>query len=301
MTSAILVANPHAGGGRARTVALKAAETLRDSGIDIELFLPETLPAMQSQLNQIDEGSASTLIACGGDGTVNQVLQAAMRTQSALAIIPAGTGNDIARCLGITRAEFDPWLQSLGSLLKSSTFTRVDVTKIIHADKSRWCLGVMSAGFDSAVNERADELTRLRGTVRYITALILELKQFTLHDFQLTVDEQRESGTALLIAVGNSSSYGGGMRICPTADMEDGLLDVTWVSAAPRRTVLRVFPRIFSGTHVRHPLVRTFVGHRIRIEANGAMIYADGERVGQTPVSVEVVPRGLRIVRPIKE
>lgn len=298
-TPVFLVANPHAGGGRARKVAQHAASRLRDRGVDIELVLPETFADMQQVLADIERANPHVLLACGGDGTVNQVLQSSMRVGCALGIIPGGTGNDIAGCLGITRDHLDQWLDQLGELLESGSSSPIDVSRILHGDRARWCLGVTSAGFDSAVNERADRLTYLRGTLRYVAALLLELKVFTRHSFDVTVDHTHHSGQALLVAVGNSSRYGGGMRICPDADMRDGLLDVTWVGTAPRRTVLRVFPRIFSGSHVRHPLVRTFRGQHVEIEASGAMIYADGERVGEAPVSIEVVPGGLRVLRPV--
>lgn len=298
-TPVFLVANPHAGGGKARKVAHHAASRLCDRGLDIELVLPESFADMQRALADIEKANPHVLLACGGDGTVNQVLQSSMRVECVLGVIPGGTGNDIARCLGITQDHIDPWLDQLSEMLHSGLSSPIDVSRIQHGDRTLWCLGVMSAGFDSAVNERADRLTFLRGTLRYVAALLLELKVFTMHTFTVTVDHTHHSGQALLVAVGNSSRYGGGMRICPDADMRDGLLDVTWVGTAPRRTVLRVFPRIFSGSHVQHPLVRTFRGQRVEIEATGAMIYADGERVGQAPVSIEVVSGGLRVLRPL--
>jgi diacylglycerol kinase (ATP) len=253
---------------------------------------------MRDEIAEACEGRPSAVIACGGDGTVHQVLQRGAETGITMSVIPAGTGNDIARSLGIRTKERQAWLSQLAELIRSGHESRVDLSRISHGDRQVWSLGVISAGFDSAVNERADRFTRLRGTPRYVAALVAELGSFQMHDYEVTIDGASFSGRALLIAVGNSASYGGGMLICPDANMNDGLLDVTWIDTAPRRTVLRVFPRIFSGRHVEHPLVRTFRGREITIASRGSVIYADGERIGDPPVRIEVIPGALRIFRP---
>jgi diacylglycerol kinase (ATP) len=298
MQSAVIIANPKAGGGRARVIAERSARTLSDHGINTRLVLPASLAAMHIEVAEACERKPSAVIACGGDGTVHQVLQGAAETGVAMSVIPAGTGNDIARSLGIDVKDRESWLNRLSELIHSGEESRVDLSRITHDDREVWSLGVISAGFDSAVNERANRLTRLRGTPRYVAALLGELRSFRMHDYEITIDGMSLTGRALLIAVGNGESYGGGMRICPSADMSDGVLDVTWVDTAPRRTVLRVFPRIFSGRHVEHPLVSTYRGREITISSRGSVIYADGERIGAPPVRIAIEPGALRILRP---
>ena len=298
MQSVVIIANPKAGGGRAREIAERSARTLSDFGINTRLVLPATLEAMQAEVAEACERRPSVVIACGGDGTVHQVLQGAAENEIVMSVIPAGTGNDIARSLGIGVKDRESWLSRLSELIHAGEESRVDLSRIMHDGRHVWSLGVISAGFDSAVNERANRLTRLRGTPRYVAAILGELRSFRMHDYEVTIDGMSLSGRALLIAVGNGESYGGGMRICPAADMSDGVLDVTWVDTAPRRTVLRVFPRIFSGAHVEHPLVRTYRGREITISSRGALIYADGERIGAPPVRIEIASGALRILRP---
>jgi diacylglycerol kinase (ATP) len=298
MQSAVIIANPKAGGGRARVIAERSARTLSDLGISTRLVLPATMAAMHAEVSEACERRPSVVIACGGDGTVHQVLQGAAESGVTMSVIPAGTGNDIARSLGIGVKDRESWLRQLSHLIQAGEESRVDLSRITHDDRHVWSLGVISAGFDSAVNERANRLTRLRGTPRYVAALLAELRSFRMHDYEVTIDGMSLSGRALLIAVGNGESYGGGMRICPSADMSDGVLDITWVDTAPRRTVLRVFPRIFSGRHVEHPLVRTYRGREITISSKGSVIYADGERIGTPPVRIEIVSGALRILRP---
>ena len=298
MQSAVIIANPKAGGGRARVIAERSARTLSDLGISARLVLPATLAAMHAEVSEACERKPSVVIACGGDGTVHQVLQGAAESGVTMSVIPAGTGNDIARSLGIGVKERESWLRHLSELIRAGEESCVDLSRITHGDRHVWSLGVISAGFDSAVNERANRLTRLRGTPRYVAALLAELRAFRMHEYEVTIDGMSLSGRALLIAVGNGESYGGGMRICPSADMSDGVLDVTWVDTAPRRTVLRVFPRIFSGRHIEHPLVSTYRGREITISSKGSVIYADGERIGIPPVRIEIAPGALRILRP---
>lgn len=295
---AFVVANPFAGRGRAREIAEASVRELAGQEVRAELLLPTDLPGLRAALAEAASDGPTTFLACGGDGTVHQVLQVAVARDCVLGVIPAGTGNDNARSMGIDSSRLTEWTRDLAAMIRTGASTRVDVALITRGQEREWSLGVTSTGFDSAVNERADRMTRLRGTPRYIAALLGELSDFRTYDYVVTIDGETVSGEALLVAVGNGANYGGGMRICPAAVMTDGMLDITWVGSAPRRTILRVFPRIFSGRHVEHSLVRTFRGRQIVIEADGAVVYADGDRVGPTPVRIEAVPGALRVLMP---
>ena len=99
----------------------------------------------------------------------------------------------------------------------------------------------------------------------------------------------------MMLAIGNGPSYGGGMFVCPNADLDDAKLDLTFLTKTNRATFLTIFPRVFKGTHIHHPSVRSLRGATIRVEAQGQTAFADGERVGPLPVDVGVVPRGLRV------
>ena len=122
------------------------------------------------------------------------------------------------------------------------------------------------------------------------------MRSFRTYEYVVTVDGERMDGPATLIAIGNGSSYGGGMLICPSASMTDGILDITWVDRASRTTILRVFPRIFSGSHVEHPAVRVLHGRTITVEAKGPVVYADGERIGDLPIVATAVAGGLQML-----
>ena len=293
---AVIIANPNAGGGRARKSAREADRIFTNLGISSTLYLPPTLPEMLSVIERIAAESPSVVLACGGDGTVHQVLQATIPAKITTGIIPAGTGNDIARNMGIPASTSESYLREVASLINQNHYEWVDASFITHGSATHWSLGVISAGFDSAVTERANRMQFGQGTLRYISALLAEIVPFQLHSFTVEMDGVTYTDPALLIAIGNGRGYGGGMRICPEASMTDGLLDVTWVGKAPRRTVLRLFPRIYSGRHIEHELVTTYKVKEVTITSQESVIYADGERIGPPPVQITLIPRAAKIL-----
>ena len=292
----VIIANPRAGGGRARDVAIAAQEALSNSGLHVTLHLPTTREQLHRATARVCQTRPTIVLACGGDGTVHDVLQLTIESNTVLGIIPCGTGNDIARSLGLPGKTNQRFFQKLAHSILHHDFESIDASRISIEGKQQWSLGVISAGLDSDVNERANRMTHFRGTTRYILALLVELREFPLHNYTVTIDSTKRSGSAILIAVGNGGQYGGGMKICPQADMTDGLLDITWVDPAPRRTVLRLFPLIYSGRHVNSRLVHTYRGSEISIESPDSMIYADGERIGPTPALIQVVPKVARVL-----
>lgn len=296
MESVALIANPRAGGGRALGIARTAQARLQAAGIDADLLAPAGLDDLPAAVARAQGRTA--VIACGGDGTVHQILQHVQGTDLPLGILPTGTGNDIARSLGVPLADVEEWVGLTAPLLRAGTTRAVDLARLETGGDTVWSLAVTSIGFDSSVNERADRMQRVSGTSRYVVAVLAELAALRSHPVTLTADGEILHGDTTLVAIGNGPTYGGGMRICPDARLDDGLLHVTWVDAAPRRTILRVFPQIFSGRHVDHPMVRTLRARRIVVEAPTAVAYTDGERVGPASLTITAVPEALRVVAP---
>jgi diacylglycerol kinase (ATP) len=292
----VLIANPTAGGGRTRGIAERARVAMNSEGVDVDLVVPTDLDSMRESIIEAVESRPAGIIACGGDGTVHLVLQGIAPAAIPMAIIPAGTGNDIARSLGIALKDHDGVARGIARSLLAGRTRAVDLTCIEHGERQVWSLGVTSMGLDSAVNERANRTRRFNGTTRYVLALLAEMRLFQTYEYVVSVDGEPMDGPATLIAIGNGSSYGGGMKICPTASMTDGILDITWVDRASRTTILRVFPRIFSGSHVKHPAVRVLQGRSVTVQAKGPVVYADGERVGDLPIVATVVNGGLRML-----
>jgi len=295
-----LVVNPQAGGGRGAQRGVRAAEDLRAAGVrDLVIVRPGSAADTVEQVRRLCNEGIDVVIACGGDGTVHQVLQGIMgdsgQARAILGIIPAGSGDDIARALGCTG---DRLVQRLAEAIADARIRESDVSMIEHASGIRWSLGVISCGFDSAVNERANAMERIKGKARYLVGILAELRSFSPVPYRAVLDERIVQEPAILVAIGNGHCYGGGMRICPDARCDDGVLDVTWVGRVSRRTLLRLFPRIYSGAHMSHVAVSGYRARCVHIEAEGQLAYADGERVGTLPITVTVQPGALRVLSP---
>ena len=160
----------------------------------------------------------------------------------------------------------------------------------------KWFLGVLAAGFDAVVNERANQLTWPKGPMRYNLAILRELPVFRAIPYTLVLDGERIDTEAMLVAVGNGPAYGGGMRVTPDASFDDGLLDVLILRKISTFEFLRVFPRVFKGTHVSHHAVQIRRARTVSLEAKGIVSYADGERFAPLPMSMEVVPGALTVL-----
>jgi diacylglycerol kinase (ATP) len=235
--------------------------------------------------------SSTMLVACGGDGTVHLAVNAVAGTGRPLAIVPLGTGNDVARHFGLrpTSAN-DVW---------NAPTTQVDLGHIQCADGTkRYFAGVASCGFDAQVNERANRYRGPQGTAKYLAALVAELRALGTMQTHIRDDHGSRHEHVTLVAVGNTRSYGGGMRVCPTADACDGAFDITLVAPVTRRTLLRVLPRVFTGTHVHHPAVTTSQTSFVEIGGDPFPVYADGERIGHGPARFDVVAGALTLVMP---
>jgi diacylglycerol kinase (ATP) len=244
---------------------------------------------------------ARALVVVGGDGMVHLGVNAVACTPTALGVVPAGTGNDVPRELGLP-AEVRPAVRAIAAALADGGVRRVDAVRCTGAQGSRWFAGVLAAGFDAVVNERAngwaDRWGWPRARARYTLAMLRELPSFRQRDYVLELDGVRVETSAMIVAIANTPAYGGGMRVAPGARADDGVLDVLVAGPIGRAEFVRVFPRVFSGRHVDHPRVHLHRAARVRVESDGIVGYADGERVGPLPLDCQVVPGALRLLRP---
>lgn len=298
---AILV-NPTAGRGAAALAADRVFTRLAAAGVGVELVRGTDAADARERLRRVLDGGADTLAVVGGDGLVHLAVQEIADSGVTLSIVPSGTGNDIARSFGI---DGDP--AAAAAAVLHATPVPTDLVRVTSAGTvaSRWCLGVACTGFDSRINARANRMRRPRGPSKYTIALLAEIRDIAPIPLQVTVDGVAETRPSLLVAVGNTAYYGGGMAICAGADPADGLLDVVHVEAMRRDRVLRLFPRLFAGSHLTLPYVHRRQGREVSIAVAddgwpGAVppVYADGEEAAALPVTLTVVPGALPIHRP---
>jgi diacylglycerol kinase (ATP) len=292
-TVALLV-NPTAGMGRGEAAGRIAAERLTAAGLTVERLVGPDAEGAQRLGREAVARGVDALVAVGGDGMLHLALQCVAGTSTPLGAVPAGTGNDFATLLGLP--VHDP--AGAADIIAAGIVRSVDAARLSFGDGGRWFAGVMSSGFDSAVNERANQMRWPRGKSRYNVAIVAELGVFSALPFTITVDGETIERDAMLVAVGNGVSYGGGMKVCPGARVDDGLLHVTVLGKVGKVEFLRVFPRVYKGTHVTHPAVEVLVGREVRLSAPGAIAYADGERVSPLPVTATCVPDALRMLVP---
>jgi diacylglycerol kinase (ATP) len=289
-----LITNPTAGkgkGGRARGAALTR---LRDSGLVVRNLAGRDAGEALDLARQCVADGVEALVVCGGDGMVNLGVQAVAGTSTALGIVPAGTGNDVARYFDLPRN--DP-VAAAGLVVDRLADGRVRTVDLARSG-AKYFVTVMAAGFDAIVNERANRMTWPRGQMRYNIATLAELRTFRPLSYTLDLDGQQRRLDAMLVAIGNGPSFGGGLRITEGAVLDDGLLDVVVIRPMSKLELLRTYPKLFKGTHVHHPGYQHHHARTVTIAAPGITAYADGERIGPLPLTVEVAPLALRVLVP---
>ena len=281
----LVVVNPKAGLGAAASLATQVVGFLQSREIAYRMISPNSAAETKALVAEsLRNGEATRLLSVGGDGLFHLLLQFAIEFKVPLAIVPGGTGNDFYRTLGW----FDHDLTNYLEHLISTAPTLVDVGVV----DGEYFGAVLSSGFDSVVNERANKMKWPKGPAKYNAAILLEFPKFQPIEFKIFADEKILEVEAMLIAIGNGSSYGGGMRVCPNADLNDGLFDIMILHPVSKLEFIKVFPTVYKGTHVEHPQVEVIRAKAIRIESS-AVAYADGERIGQLPVQVESLPQSL--------
>ncbi len=235
---------------------------------------------------------ADVLAVVGGDGVAHLAVQACAESATALALIPAGTGNDLARGLGVPRDLVEAG-RAVAEALRAQRLRRIDLGKVAGGG---WFATVLCAGFDSRVNARANRMRWPRGQRRYDLAVVRELVGLRPMPLRVETETGKTELTATLVAVGNTPCYGGGIPVCPDADAADGLLDLTVVGEVTRRDLVRILPSLRAGRHVEHPAVCTLRAQRVRLGGeNGWLAYADGEPQARLPLSMRCVPGALTV------
>ncbi|MFG3618216.1 YegS/Rv2252/BmrU family lipid kinase [Nocardia sp. NPDC047654] len=302
-----VVTNPRSRHGKGSDAATAAIARLRAGGAEVTEVCAPSAPETVRQVRDSVAGAAPDAVVCiGGDGLINVTLPAVAETGVPLGMIPAGTGNDLARELGVPT---DDPVAAAALVLRGRTRT-IDLGRIESSVPPMWFATVAGTGFDARVTLRANEMRWPRGRLRYTAAALAEISgRFTVPYRVELVDAVTEGLTnpgagsvleteAVMVAVGNTRTYGGGMLICPDALMDDGLLDLTVVGALSRGEMLRLLPALSAGKRQDHPEVKQFRAAAVTLTAAGAPATADGEPAGTLPITVRAVPAALTVLVP---
>ncbi|QDT01573.1 Diacylglycerol kinase [Adhaeretor mobilis] len=289
----LAIVNPHSGKKRGTSVLEQVQSALLPRGIELDIRMTER----ESHARQIAqetclEGYAG-ICAIGGDGTFHEVVSGIMERKQKLSIpvgiIPGGTGNDVARHLGIKGVE-----DAIGHML-SGEVQPFDVAKVISGDQVDYCTTLVGWNVVAEVNRVAEKLRRL-GPPRYALAGLTQVLLSQRRSAKVIFDDHSIEDDFLLVTACNTSFVGSGMRFAPRARTDDGMLDVVVVREASRWQLLRLFRKIFDGSHIEVDCVEYFQTRSLQILADdGQPLDIDGEVKGSTPFSVEVIPAAIFI------
>ncbi|MFT4200767.1 YegS/Rv2252/BmrU family lipid kinase [Gordonia sp. (in: high G+C Gram-positive bacteria)] len=298
---AVILANPLARKGAGLTIATEVERLARDRGITARVVSGRDLADAQRLAREaVADDAVDALVAVGGDGSIRLALEAAAGSTTPVGIIPAGTGNDLARTLGIPIGD----LEGSVGIIADGHARAIDLGRVrMESGEDVLFVTVAATGFDADVTVRATTMRWPRGKARYLVAALREVSKLQVRHFTVRVDgDTVVDGDVLFTAIGNTTSYGGGMLITPDADVHDGLLDVTIATKTPevgKGTLLRLLPTVFKGTHVQHPLVRTARGATVAVESDPpAFVSVDGDIVGRLPATFDTIPGAAQVLMP---
>lgn len=285
----LLVVNESAGKGKALYLANQFSKLLVNSNQEFTLIHEtsheKTIEKLKSSLST---NSYKKVIAIGGDGLVNLCLQYLARSGITLGVIPAGTGNDFARAVGVNGLS----VNKIFDLYTKSDPAEIDLGLVKSQSSERWFVQVLSTGFDAEVNSRANKIRWPKGKSKYTIATVRTLAKFRPITYEIEMDGHKLSQSAMLFTIANGKTYGGGMRICPGASNSDGIFELLLVRPVSRFVLLTIFPKVFKGNHIPHQKIDTYQAKEVKISASTSS-YADGEYVANLPITVTNVGNAL--------
>jgi diacylglycerol kinase (ATP) len=295
-----VIVNPVAGANTTYRKWPQINQFLRHIGLPFDYQYTEGVGHAIELAREAASGGCQLLVAVGGDGTVNEVANGILLSQelknATIGIISTGTGGDFIRSAGIDR----DYIKACSSLAGARR-RLIDVGVVEYQKDGRTCerffINSAGIGFDAAVTETSNRMPKfLGGTIPYVMGLFRSLLGYRNKDVVMQVDDRHRECRMMSVVVANGCYFGGGMRVAPQADIADGLLDVVTVGDMGKMEMLRAFPTIYKGTHIHHPKVKMDRATQVGISSpESFLVQADGEFLGEGPVSFRLMPSALSI------
>lgn len=285
----VIVSNPVSGKGRALDRSKRLKNSLEKKGlVVVEVNTNSLEENFLSLTRAISTHSPNGVLIVGGDGLVNNVVNHLynLNVEIPFAVVPEGTGNDFARTSGTYGLSDGEIL----NLILGQEPRAMDLLLV----NGRVCVQIAATGFDAQVNRRANSLKWLRGKGKYVLAMLQEISRLKKIGYRMVLDGREQVFDAIFVALANSPSYGGGMRISPDSKPNDGIVEIAILHPVNRLELLRVFPLVFSGKHVNHKKFRRYSASTGRLEAQTS-VYADGEDFGELPIDFQVLPEAIKV------
>ena len=293
----VFLVNPASDNGATGRRWPQLAHTAAGLGLTGDALLSERPDQLGGLAREAVDGGARLLVVVGGDGSVNEVINGIAGREVDVAVIPRGTGWDFARSHAIPRRGEDAIGVALGGKTRQVDLGRVSYRSWAGADETRWFANVASVGMSGAIAQRANETTKaLGGKASYLLATLSVFARWRVDDVHVSVGEEARVGRMHDVIVAIGPYLGGGMKICPDAQTDDGLFDVLLIGDLTKRDLLLTLPKTYRGTHLPHPKAEVLGGTTVVVDAPSRVpIQLDGEQPGTTPARFEVVPRALRL------
>ncbi|MCW2796454.1 diacylglycerol kinase family protein [Nocardioides sp.] len=293
--------NPASGGGAAPETVVPVARLLREAGSTVDVTYSPG-PRAMGDLVAAAIARGDVVVSVGGDGMLSSLAGVVSAAGGTLALLPAGRGNDFARMLGLPDHP-----RGQAELLLEGAVRPVDLLSFtVPGAAPRVIAGSVYCGVDARAAELVDRMRWVPKKLQYPYAAVRALASYQPGQFRVSVDGDTRSYSAASVVVANSAYYGKGMRIAPSASVDDGLLDVVVIEATSRLALVRSLPKVYDGAHVALPEVTVLTGRRVEISGTSRAPIAvggDGEPLGalpprpESPAVVELVPGALRIIR----
>jgi diacylglycerol kinase (ATP) len=290
--------NPAAEGGSVGRRWPELAHRAAALGLRGDALLSERPGELGELARRAVEEGASLVVAVGGDGTVNEVVQGlAGRADVELAVIPRGTGGDFARTYGIPRG-----LDEAVAVARDGRVRPIDLGRARYRawdgnEAESYFANIASAGMSGAIAKRANETSKaLGGKVSYLWATLTVFARWRNDEVRVAVDREQRSGRMHDVVIANGRFFGGGMMICPRAEPDDGVFDILLIGDLTKRDLLLTLPKTYRGRHLPHPKAELLRGTVVEVDAPEPLpVELDGEQPGTTPIRLEVVPEALRL------
>ena len=294
---ATVVVNETSGGGRAGKVLPQVVRHLREGLHTAELHIVASSSFEEARRLTRSAALAArpgdSVIVMGGDGMAHLGLNACAQTDATLGLIPAGTGNDFARAIGVPRSVSD----AVQTIVDGHVRT-IDLNRLDSAAGQRYVGAVVSSGYDARVNRATNDIRLRFGALSYGVIALRELAHFSPLNYRLTIDGTERDIEAMLVGVCNTGVFGGGMKISPAADPADGQLDLTIVHKASRAKLLRLLPSIYTGGFLKDSCVEVLRAGSVRVDGDDLFLMGDGEELGRVPATITCVPGALKVYAP---
>jgi YegS/Rv2252/BmrU family lipid kinase len=285
----LVLVNPSAGRGRAAKLLPEVEGALRARGLEYRLVLTTSLEHGCEEARQA-AAAGEIPVVMSGDGLIWQVGGLLAGGEVPMGLIPGGRGNDLARVLGIPTE-----IERAVELLAGGSTRAIDVGEV----NGRRFLGIASCGFDSDANRIANQARLVKGNLVYLYAALRALAAWKPARFELALDGDLRRFTGFSVAAANSKAYGGGMFVAPDAELDDGKLDVVWVSGTAKLHYLANLPKVFKGRHVDNDEVTIARAAEVTISADRPFaVYADGDHLADLPATIRLLPRALNVIAP---